>query len=238
MATLTRKTALIICALVLLLAGCSPSSSLEKSLRTTVPDLQLHTKGDEHFVVSKDGNLIDSTVFSSEERVVQVEDFINKHRSDFGIAANDTLQFVKPSPEFDYQFGGRLLTAVPLLQSINGMRILDREQLGVFDLESGQLKAVKITVTDPAPLKRIPLPIRRDNIQSLATKFLEAQGIVSTGITVSDNPAYSLALGMAGFEVRCTSNPNSLFFTRIRLLVNTDDGTVVFLSKEEIHVPK
>jgi hypothetical protein len=238
MAALTRNTALIICALVLLLAGCSARSSLEKSLRTTVPDVQLHTKGDEHFVVSKDGNLIDSTVFSSEERVVQVEDFINKHRSDFGIATNDALQFVKPSGEFDFQFGDRLLTAVPLLQSVNGMRILDREQLGVFDLESGQLKAVKITVTDPTPLKKIQLPTKRDNIQTLATTFLEAQGIVSSGMTVSEDPAYSLALGIAGFEVRCTSNPNSLFFTRIRLLVNADHGTVTFLSKEEIDAPK
>jgi hypothetical protein len=238
MTALTRNTDLPICALALLLAGCSASSSLERSFRTTVPDLQLHAKGDEHFVTSKDGNLIGSTVFSSEERVVQVEDFINNHRSDFGIATGDTLQFVKAGPEFDFQFGDRLLTAVPILQSINGMRILDREQLGVFDLESGQLKAVKIAVTDPAPLKKIPLPIRRDNIQSLAAKFLETQGIVSAGMTVSDNPAYSLALGMSGFEVRCTANPNSLFFTRVRLLVNTDDGMVAFLSKEEIDVPQ
>jgi hypothetical protein len=203
-----------------------------------VPDLQLHTKGDERFIVSKHGNLIESTVFSSEERIVQVEDFINKHKLDFGIATNDTLEFLNPIPEFEFQFEDRLLSAVPLLQSINGVRILDREQLGVFDLESGQLKALKITVTDPTPLKRIPLPNRRDNIQSLATKFLESQGIVSSAMTVFDKPAYSLALGMAGFEVRCTANSNSPFFTRIRLFVNTDNGAVVLLSKEEIDGPK
>lgn len=238
MAARTRRTGLIIGTLVLFLAGCSTSSFLEKSLRGKVTNLQIHSKGGEHFVVIKDGNLVDVTVFSSEERLILLEDFINKYKLDFGIATSDSLQFVKPNPEFDFEFGEKLLTAVLVFQYINGMRILDREQLGIFDSESGALKAVRINVTDPTSLKRVTMPKRKDIIQSLAARFLEAQGIVITKITAFDDPVYSVAAGMAGFEVRCTSRTNSQYFMRIRLLVNTDSDTVVFLSKEEIDVPQ
>lgn len=238
MADLTRNTALMIWALVLFLAGCSTSSYLEKSLRDNVTDLQIHGKGDAHFVATRDGNLVDSTVFSSEERQIQLEDFINKYKLDFGITTSDNLQFVRHGTEFDFEFAEKIMTGLPLLQYINGLRILDREQLGVFDLESGALKAAKISVADPASLKGISIPKSKDNIQSLAAQFLEAQRIVCAEMTIFDEPAYSLAAGLAGFEVRCTSKPNSQYFMRIRLLVNTDSGRVVFLSKEEIDVPQ
>ncbi|MGB7624770.1 MAG: hypothetical protein WBN92_20680 [Terriglobia bacterium] len=238
MADFTRNTILIICALVLLLAGCSTGSYLEKSLRDRVSDLQIHSKGDSHFVVTRNGNLAGSTVFSIEERQVQVEEFINKYKSDFGITSNDDLQFVRYGTEFDFEFADRVMAGLPLLQYINGLRILDREQLGVFDLESGTFKAAKISVADPSSLKGVSIPRNKDAIHSMAAKFLQAQGIVCTEMTIFDEPAYSLAAGLAGFEVRCTAQPNSQYLMRIRLLVNTDSGRVVFVSKEEIDIPK
>jgi hypothetical protein len=239
MATRRHSSVPVIAASVFLaVAGCGTRTSLERSMRRTVPDTQVHVAAHEHFVSTKAGNLLQSTVFSAAERAAEVGDFINAHRVDFGIGPMDTLQFAAPEPESEFEFGDRLLTAVTLLQSVNGMRIVDREQLGLFDLESGELKAIKVAVTDPVALQNIRPPRRTDNIQSLAARFLESRGITNTGLTVSDSPAYSVVLGMAGFEARCTSKPNSPLFTRIRLIVNTDTGVVAFLSKEEIHVPQ
>ncbi len=238
MADLSRNTAQMIFTLVLFLAGCSTSSYLEKSLRDKMSDLQIHRKGDAHFVVTRDGNLANSTVFSIEERQVQLEEFINKYKLDFGITSDDDLQFVRHGTELDFEFANTILTGLPLMQYTNGLRILEREQLGVFDLESGALKAAKISVADPSSLKGVSIPKNNDTIQSLATQFLNAHGIVCTGMTVFEEPAYSLAVGIAGFEVRCTSRLNSQYLMRIRLLVNTDSGRVVFLSREEIDIPQ
>ena len=237
MTDLTRNIALLIYGLASILAGCSTASLLERSLQKQVPDLQIHRKGDAHFVVTKEGNLVGATVFSMEERQIQLEEFINKYKAEFGIRSNGPVLFVRQGSEFDLELTDRVLTGLPLLQSVNGLRILELDQLGVFDLESGSLKAAKIHVADPDSFKDLSMPKHTDTIPSLAAQFLRARGTACSPITVIDEPAYSLAAGMAGFEARCTARPNSQYFTRLRLLVNTDSGRVVMLSREEIDLP-
>jgi hypothetical protein len=230
----TRNTALMICTLIVFLAGCSTRSYLEQSLREHATDLQVNKKGDVHFVATRDGNLAGATVFSTEERQVQLEEFINTYKADFGITSNDHVVFVQDSTEFDFEFGDKIMTGLPLLQSINGLRILELEQLGVFDLESGSLKAAKIRIADPASLRGVSIPKHTDTIQSFAGQFLQDRGIACDKITIFDKPAYSLAAGMAGFEARCTARPNSQYRIRLRLLVNPESGNIAMLSREEI----
>jgi hypothetical protein len=228
-----RSTTLVICALLLSLVGCSTNSYLERSLRDKVTDLQIHRKGQAHFITTRDENLADSAVYSAEERQVQLEEFINKYKSDFGITSHDKLTFVRHGSEFDFEFAEKVMGGLPMLQYISGLRILEREQLGLFDLKSGTLRAAKISVTEPSSLKGVSIPKKTDTIQSLAIQFLQVQGIACSGITVLNEPAYSLAVEMAGFEARCTAKSNSQYLMRIRLLINAESGKVVLLSKEE-----
>jgi len=231
-ARLVRSLA-VLSAAVATLAGCAGTTALQQRLRDRLGDAVARSQGGRHLASSRQGNLGDAAVFSREERQVQLEDFILRHRAELGASRDAALQFVPAGAEADFQQGGRLLVAVPLSQAAGGFRILDRQQLGVFDLETGALTSAGVHLVEPASLKPFPLPKNREPVPALATAHLRRLGLRPEELTVAEDPAYSVAVGAAGFEVRCTARRPGLLL-RIVLLVHPELDSVVVVSRQEV----
>jgi hypothetical protein len=220
------------------LAACAATSPLQQQIRSRLGDAVVESRGDRHVVSSRQGNLAEAAVFSPQERQAQLEGFINRYRSEFGVERVAPLEFVADGGELDFEQGGRLLVAVPLAQASGGYRILDRPQLGVFDLETGALTSAGMRLVDPASLTAIPAPKNREAVRVLAVAFLRGRGLVADTMTVSEDLAYSVEAGAAGFEVRCTSRSRPGALMRLRLLVHPERNAVVLVSQEEVDLAR
>ncbi len=202
---------------LLLLAGCS--------------SIPLKVVGNEYrLTVEKKGNIADSEAKTAEERVAVLSATLKDRRKELGGAGieKDALTFMPYAESSFILPDGEAQVLTVLYQTYKGARVLDGLQYGSFDLKTGELRAVRAFLKDPA---KLPDPPQADMTAWSAAhrvfrEYLQKHKAAKINFLIEEQPVVSAGLGVAGYLARYSRRNPDASLSRFAAIVDPAAKTV------------
>ena len=206
---------------LLLLAGCA--------------GIPVQVVGSEHRLTLKEGgNLADDEASTAPERVAVLTAALKDRREELGGAGigKDELTFTPYAESVFILPNGETQVLTVLYQTYQGARVLDAVQCGGFDQKTGELRALRATLKDPA---KLPEPPQADmgawaKAHQVFREYLRQHKAAKIDFTVDEQPVVSAALGVAGYLAHYSRRNPDTSLSRFAAIVDPATGSVHVLN--------
>ena len=220
-------------------SGCSLSTKLAKDLEeknSNLSNVTINLQKQSGTIRIGSGNLLDSVTFSTIERSEQLKDFIVKNKTYFTIPQNLEIEFLPDTSELIFDVGGIPFSALYLYQSYKGVKILENQQQGIFNAETGELKIVSIDLHNTLSLTNINIPSNKAQTQvsKLVNQFLEKRLLPRNEYKVSTELFISTANNICGYKVDYLQTLSEYEVIKLVLLINPEENRLAVFSSQQI----
>jgi hypothetical protein len=189
-----RCAALAAALLAVVTAACSsvPLKVVGNEYRLTVP--------------KNKGNIAPNEAKTPEERVAVLERTLTDRRSELGASgvSKGDLAFAPYAESAVLLPDGEAQVLTVVFQTYKGARVLDGLQYGSFDQTTGELRALRAFLKDPA---KLPDPPQADmaawsKAHQVFRDYLREHKATQINFTIEEQPVISATLGVAGYLAR------------------------------------
>jgi hypothetical protein len=165
--------------------------------------------------VSKNkGNIASDEAKTSEERVTVLGRTLVDRRSELGASgvSKSGLTFAPYAESNVLLPNGEPQVLTVIFQTYKGARVLDGLQYGSFDQKTGELRAVRAFLKDPA---KLPDPPQADmpawsRAHEVFRDYLREHKATQINFTIEEQPVISASLSVAGYLARyARRNPDN-----------------------------